>query len=145
MQMQNTLPADIVAWEQSISSLSDSKFFEMVRLYLGEVETPYNKQRLIQQLAGFVKNETNAQNIICLLDEFDIEVLTVLWFIPNATQETLVQFFSGQYTMAELFAELSNLMARLLVYEKSDEHGAKKFLKINPFICDRLSKYINLS
>ena len=145
MQMENTLPADIVAWEQSISSLSDSKFFEMVRLYLGEVETPYNKQRLIQQLAGFVKNETNAQNIISLIDEFDIEVLTVLWFIPNATQETLVQFFSGQYTMAELFAELSNLMARLLVYEKSDEHGAKKFLKINPFICDRLSKYINLS
>ena len=145
MQMENTLPADIAAWEQSISSLSDSKFFEMVRLYLGEVETPYNKQRLIQQLAGFVKNETNAQNIISLIDEFDIEVLTVLWFIPNATQETLVQFFSGQYTMAELFAELSNLMARLLVYEKSDEHGAKKFLKINPFICDRLSKYINLS
>ena len=145
MQTDNTLPADIVAWEQSISSLSDSKFFEIVRLYLGEVETPYNKQRLIQQLAGFVKNETNAQNIISLIDEFDIEVLTVLWFIPNATQETLVQFFSGQYTMAELFAELSNLMARLLVYEKSDEHGAKKFLKINPFICDRLSKYINLS
>ena len=88
MQTDNTLPADIVAWEQSISSLSDSKFFEMVRLYLGEVETPYNKQRLIQQLAGFVKNETNAQNIISLIDEFDVEVLTVLWFIPNATQET---------------------------------------------------------
>ena len=139
------MAADAAAWEQSISSLSDSKFFEIVRLYLGEVETPYNKQRLIQQLAGFVKNETNAQNIICLLDDFDIEVLTALWFIPNATQETLVQFFSGQYTMAELFGELSNLMARLLVYEKSDEYGAKKFLKINPFICDRLGKYINLS
>ena len=145
MQQEFNMAADTAAWEQSISSLSDSKFFETVRLYLGEVETPYNKQRLIQQLAGFVKNETNAQNIITLLDDFDIEVLTALWFIPNATQETLVQFFAGQYTMAELFAELSNLMARLLVYEKSDEYGAKKFLKINPFICDRLGKYINLS
>ncbi|MBO4628422.1 MAG: helicase-associated domain-containing protein [Treponema sp.] len=145
MPQEFGMAADAAAWEQSISSLSDSKFFEIVRLYLGEVETPYNKQRLIQQLAGFVKNETNAQNIICLLDDFDIEVLTALWFIPNATQETLVQFFAGQYTMAELFAELSNLMARLLVYEKSDEYGTKKFLKINPFICDRLSKYISLS
>ena len=145
MPQEFGMAADAAAWEQSISSLSDSKFFEIVRLYLGEVETPYNKQRLIQQLAGFVKNETNAQNIICLLDAFDIEVLTVLWFIPNATQETLVQFFAGQYTMAELFSELSNLMARLLVYEKSDEYGTKKFLKINPFICDRLGKYINLS
>ena len=145
MHNENQFAADVTAWEQSISSLSDSKFFEIVRLYLGEVETPYNKQRLIQQLAGFVKNETNAQNIICLLDDFDIEILTALWFIPNATQETLIEFFAGQYTMAELFAELSNLMARLLVYEKSDEYGAKKFLKINPFIYDRLGKYINLS
>ena len=145
MQIENSMAADIAAWEQSISSLSDSKFFEIVRLYLGEVETPYNKQRLIQQLAGFVKNETNAQNIICLLDDFDIEVLTALWFIPNATSETLLQFFAGQYTMAELFAELSNLMARLLVYEKTDEQGTKKFLKINPFICERLQKYIKLS
>ena len=145
MPQEYGMAAETAAWEQSISSLSDSKFFEIVRLYLGEVETPYNKQRLIQQLAGFVKNETNAKNIICLLDDFDIEVLTALWFIPNATQETLVQFFTGQYTMAELFGELSNLMARLLVYEKSDEYGTKKFLKINPFICDRLSKYISLS
>ena len=145
MPQEFGMAADAAAWEQSISSLSDSKFFEIVRLYLGEVETPYNKQRLIQQLAGFVKNETNAKNIICLLDDFDIEVLTALWFIPNATQETLVQFFAGQYTMAELFSELSNLMARLLVYEKSEEYGTKKFLKINPFICDRLGKYINLS
>ncbi|MCR5437091.1 MAG: helicase-associated domain-containing protein [Treponema sp.] len=145
MQIENSMAADIAAWEQSISSLSDSKFFEIVRLYLGEVETPYNKQRLIQQLAGFVKNETNAQNIICLLDDFDIEVITALWFIPNATSETLLQFFAGQYTMAELFAELSNLMARLLVYEKTDEQGTKKFLKINPFICERLQKYIKLS
>ena len=139
------MASDIAAWEQSISSLTDSKFFEIVRLYLGEIETPYNKQRLIQQLAGFVKNETNAQNIICLLDDFDIEVLTALWFIPNATQETLVQFFAGQYTMAELFGELSNLIARLLVYEKTDEYGTKKLLKINPFICDRLGQYISLS
>ena len=33
------MAAETAAWEQSISSLSDSKFFEIVRLYLGEVET----------------------------------------------------------------------------------------------------------
>ena len=55
MQKVNQLADDFAAWEQSISSLSDSRFFEIVRLYLGEVETPYNKQRLIEGLAGFVK------------------------------------------------------------------------------------------
>lgn len=145
MQKVNQLADDFAAWEQSISSLSDSRFFEIVRLYLGEVETPYNKQRLIEGLAGFVKNETNSKNIIALLDDFDLEVLTLLWFIPNASQETLIDFFAGQYTMAEIFAELSNLMERLLVFEKPDPYSNKKFLKINPFIRDKLSDQIKIS
>ena len=145
MQMTAQFAQEAEAWEQSISSLSDSKFFEIVRLYLGEVETPYNKQRLIEQLAGFLKNQANSQSIISLLDEFDIEILTALWFLPNATQETLIEFFTGKYSMAQVFSELSNLMARLLVYEKSEEYSAKKILKINPFIKDKLSKYISIS
>ena len=145
MQMQNQFAAEAESWVQSISSLSDSKFFEIVRLYLGEVETPYNKQRLIEQLAGFLKNESNSKSIISLLDEFDVEILTALWFIPNASSETLIEFFAGQYTMAQIFAELSNLIARLLVYEKTDEYSAKKILKINPFISDKLAKYISIS
>ena len=145
MQMSAQFAAEAEAWEQSISSLSDSKFFEIVRLYLGEVETPYNKQRLIEQLAGFLKNEANSNSIISLLDEFDIEVLTALWFLPNASQETLIDFFAGKYSMAQIFSELSNLIARLLVYEKSEEYDAKKILKINPFIKDKLSKYISIS
>ena len=59
MQIENSMAADIAAWEQSISSLSDSRFFDIMRLYLGEIETPYNKQRLIEQLAGFIKNPVN--------------------------------------------------------------------------------------
>ena len=145
MQMSDQFAKEAAAWEQSISSLSDSKFFEIVRLYLGEVETPYNKQRLIEQLAGFLKNESNSKSIISLLDEFDVEILTALWFIPNASSETLIEFFAGQYTMAQIFAELSNLIARLLVYEKTDEYSAKKILKINPFISDKLAKYISIS
>ena len=88
MQMSDQFAKEAAAWEQSISSLSDSKFFEIVRLYLGEVETPYNKQRLIEQLAGFLKNESNSKSIISLLDEFDVEILTALWFIPNASKKS---------------------------------------------------------
>ena len=75
-------------WADCISSLSDSKFFDMMRLYLGEIETPYNKQRLIEQLAGFIRKEENLTSILTLLDVFDIKVLTAISLIPNATQET---------------------------------------------------------
>ena len=86
-------------WTNCISSLPDSRFFEIMRLYLGEIETPYNKQRLIEQLAGFIKNKANSDSMIALLDEYDIKLLTALAFIPNATQETLIEFFAQEYTI----------------------------------------------
>ena len=54
-----TYPSLVEDWTESISSLPDSRFFEIMRLYLGEIETPYNKQRLIESLAGFIKNQKN--------------------------------------------------------------------------------------
>ena len=135
----------VQTWINSISSLSDSRFFEIMRLYLGEIETPYNKQRLIEQLAGFIKNETNSSNMIALLDEYDIKILTALAFIPNATQETLIEFFTQEYTMADLFTELSNLTSRLLIFEQKDEYSTKKYLRINPLIWEKLEPCIKLS
>ena len=135
----------VQTWTNCISSLPDNRFFEIMRLYLGEIETPYNKQRLIEQLAGFIKKDANSSSMIALLDEYDIKILTTLAFIPNATQETLIEFFAQEYTMAELFTELSNLMARLLVFEQKDEYSARKFLRINPIIWDKLEPYLTLS
>ena len=141
----NKSVATVEVWKECISSLSDSKFFELMRLYLGEIETPYNKQRLIEQLAGFIKKPANSDSMIALLDEYDIKLLTAIAFIPNATQETLVQFFAAEYTMADIFSGLSNLTARLFVFEQKDEYSSKKYLRINPIIWEKLEPYIKLS
>ena len=135
----------VETWSNCISSLPDNRFFETMRLYLGEIKTPYNKQRLIEQLAGFIRNDANSGSMIALLDEYDIKILTTLAFIPNATQETLIEFFAQEYTMADIFTELSNLIARLLVFEQKDEYSSKKYLRINPLIWDKLEPYIQLS
>lgn len=140
-----TYPSLVEDWTESISSLPDSRFFEIMRLYLGEIETPYNKQRLIESLAGFIKNQKNMSAMLALLDEFDIKILTAIAFIPNASQETLIEFFSHEYTMAELFAELSNLLARLMIFEKKDKYSEKKYLKINPLVWEKLEPYLQLS
>ena len=135
----------VETWTNCISSLSDSRFFEIMRLYLGEIKTPYNKQRLIEQLAGFIKNDANSTSMITLLDEYDIKILTALAFIPNATQETLIEFFAQEYTMADLFTELSNLISRLLVFEQQDSYSSKNYLRINPLLWDKLEPYLHLS
>ena len=107
---------DIADWKEAFSSLPDKQFFNTVRLYLGEIKTPYNKQRLSEQLAAFIRREENLSSMLTLLDSFDIKVLTAISLIPNATQESLADFFHGESTVTEIYAEIINLTERLLIY-----------------------------
>ena len=134
---------DINRWQEAISSLPDKQFFNTMRLYLGEIKTPYNKQRLTEQLASFIRREENLQSLLTLMDSFDVEILTALSLIPKASQETLVQFFSGTYAVTELYAEIINLTERLLIYSDKDELSGRDFLAINPLLRDSLSPYLD--
>ena len=135
---------DFTEWQENISALPDEKLFEIIRLYLGEIRTPYNKQRLIEQLAGFIRNEKNLNTMISLLDEFDIKVLTAIYYIPNADRNLLVDFFSTEYSLGDIYSELSNLTLRLLVYTEKDRYTDKRYLRINPLVSDRLEPFIRL-
>ena len=133
---------EISRWQEAISSLPDKQFFNTMRLYLGEIKTPYNKQRLTQQLAAFIKKEENLSSLLTLLDSFDITVLTAISLIPNATQETLVDFFHTEYSITEIYAEIINLIERLLIYKEKSDTG-KEFIKLNPLICENLLPYLD--
>ncbi|WP_022932958.1 helicase-associated domain-containing protein [Treponema bryantii] len=135
--------SEISRWQEAIASLPDKQFFNTMRLYLGEIKTPYNKQRLTEQLASFIRREENLQSILTLMDSFDVEILTALSLIPKASQETLIQFFSGAYTITELYAEIINLTERLLIYTDKDEISGKEFLAINPLLRDSLNPYLD--
>lgn len=138
-----TTENSINKWADAMSALPDKQFFNTMRLYLGEIKTPYNKQRLIQQLAGFVRNPQNAKSIITLLDRFDVEVLTAISLIPQVTQETLVEFFKGTYSVTELYAEILNLTERLIIYKEVQQYSTKEIFYINPLLADDLKPFLN--
>ncbi len=69
---QKASVAEIVQWRESVATLPDTHFFEIIRMYLGEVKTPYNKQKLIEELSSFLRREENKKVIISLLSEQDI-------------------------------------------------------------------------
>ena len=133
---------EINRWAEAISSLPDKQFFNTMRLYLGEIKTPYNKQRLTQQLAAFIKKEENITSLLTLLDSFDITVLTAISLIPNTTQETIVEFFHTEYSVTEIYAEIINLIERLLIYKEKSDSG-KELIKINPLIRENLLPYLD--
>ena len=97
---------EILKWQEAISSLPDKQFFNTMRLYLGEIKTPYNKQRLTQQLAAFIKREENLSSLLTLIDSFDVTILTAISLIPNPTQQTLIEFFRTEYSVTDLYAEI---------------------------------------
>ncbi len=132
-------------WCNIISSLPDENFFEIIRLYLGEVKTPYNKHRLVEQLASFIRNEKNLETIICFLDEFDIKILTAIHFIPNATTKLLADFFIKDYSLSDIYSQISNLTLRLLIYSEKAGDSEKKYLRINPLVLDKLEPLLKIS
>ena len=133
---------EISLWQEAISSLPDKQFFNTMRLYLGEIKTPYNKQRLTQQLASFIKKKENLTSLLTLLDSFDITILTAISLIPNASQETLVDFFKNEYPVTEIYAEIINLIERLVIYKYTSDTG-KELLKINPLLRNNILPYLN--
>lgn len=141
--MQNTTSG--LVWQESISSLNDEKFFEVMNLYLGKIKTPYNRQRLIEQLVSFLKTEENYKSIISLLDEFDVKILTAIAYIPNVTEEILLSFFGTDYSLVEIVGELSNLQERLIIFYQQDSYSNKKFIRFNPFLQDKIEPFINLN
>ena len=44
----------VMLWRESFLFLEENHFFEIMKMYLGEIKTPYNKQKLIANLEGFL-------------------------------------------------------------------------------------------
>jgi hypothetical protein len=135
----------IMLWRENLEILSDDKFFNLIHIYLGEVKTPYNKQRLIEQLSTFFHKEENRQNLFTLLDNFDREIITAISLIPAATQDKILTFFSGEYTQAALCTRLLNLHDRLIIYTDYQTSPQKPHIMLNPVIEDLLLPCTNIS
>ncbi|MCR5187854.1 MAG: helicase-associated domain-containing protein [Treponema sp.] len=135
---------EIAKWQEAIAALSDKQFFDTMRLYLGEIKTPYNKQRLTEQLASFIHKPENIQKALTMMDAFDVKILTAVSILPQVTCELLIDFFAPEYSVTEIYAEVINLTERLFIYKLQDKYSEKVFLYINPFFKDGLKDYLNV-
>lgn len=137
--------ATIAQWQNAVLSLDEHQFFDIMRLYLGEIKTPYNKQRLTEQLASFIHNEENQENILSLLDSVDLSLISAVRFIENPTKEVLSEFFSGEYQLADIYFELSNLVSRLILFIQKDVYSGKEYYRINPLLEEKIGPLISVS
>ena len=135
----------IIDWRESIALLPDNHFFEIIRMYLGEIKTPFNKQKLIEALGAFLRHEENRRTLVSLLSESDLKLISAVKYISGATQEKLFSFFAETFSFAQLYERLLNLEERLILYRKSDRAGGKTVIAINPHLEDDLEPYTKQS
>lgn len=133
----------IIQWRESFCTLPDKFFFELVRIYLGEVKTPYNKQKLAEEIGAFLRKKETRDSIVKFLDGTDIKILTAIKFLNEPDIEKLENFFSSSIQQGDFYSAVASLEERLLIFSVHVKNE-KNLIKINPYLEDDLSGLLNL-
>ena len=84
--MKTSSVRDILCWREFLTAMDETSFFGLMRLYLGEIKTPYNKQKLIESLTSFLHKEENRRVLIKLLSREELMIIGAVLYIPFCTK-----------------------------------------------------------
>jgi hypothetical protein len=127
-------------WKSSLMLLPDNAFFDLMRSVFGNVKTPFNKQRLLEDLAAFLNKEEIRRNITAYISVNDAKLIAAVAALHEPGPEDIEGFFAGEFSFAELHAMLLNLEERLIIYRFSQE--GIRHLALNPLLESILDPYI---
>ena len=123
--------------------MDEPGFFGLMRLYLGEIKTPYNKQKLIEALTSFLHKEENRRVLIKLLSREELMIIGAVLYIPFCTKEKTAAFFSPTFSFAFLHNVFLNLEERLILFRRKDAENAKEYFDVNPLLLSDIEPLIN--
>lgn len=105
-------------WKAIVLSLPDDDFFSIMRNYLGEIKTPFNKHILVEKLLAFLTREETINRIIALISSEDAYILTLIYFLDEPDIKTLYEFLQDSTSFLEVQHRLLNLEERLLTIKE---------------------------
>ena len=124
--------SSVSVWKDALLKLSDKHFFNLVRLYLGPVKTPFSKQKLADSLAAFLRKPEVRKNILAALDGLDLKLITGVFVLTEPDRMKLVRLFSGEYSFPELYDRILNLEERLLIFRTGESSSSG--YRVNPYL-----------
>ena len=132
-------------WKEAMLQLPERTFFLLMRLYLGEIKTPFNKQRLVENLGGFLSKAETQQTMVESLDRLDILILTAVYMLPTPNRGSLQIFLSSE---PALQTRLINLEERLILYRDYYYDDYDRLINnycINPFLKKAIEPLLDLA
>lgn len=128
--------SSVLAWKEALSRLSDKHFFHLMRLYLGQIKTPFNKQGLVDSLAAFLRNPDVRKNMLACLDGFDLRLISGVFFLSEPDRMKLARLFASEYPFSDVYNRILNLEERLLIFRMGEDSTAG--YRVNPYLEDEL-------
>lgn len=114
---------ELEEWKKIILALPDHVFFDIVRNYLGDIKTPFNKHNLVDQLGNFLLESETVEKILSLLDEDDAVMLSAVSLMENSTLQQLYQLFRDD-EYYKFYSHLLNLEERMLICSRKGNDGS---------------------
>ncbi len=105
------------SWKRALVTLPDTTFFAWMRHYLGPLQTPFNKQNLIQDLIQRVSSPEAARVRRFLLTESDLDILAALKHLGPTSAPDLANWLD--LSEAVLRLRLLNLEERLWLFHQT--------------------------
>ena len=123
-------------------ALPEGNFFELLRSVFGNIKTPFNKQKLLDDLYALLCRDEIRKTIAMFINEQDHKLIAAIALLNEPGAEDLEEFFYGELSKAEVNALLVNLEERLIVYRFRASPDEKTMrLAINPVLKEVLSPF----
>ena len=123
------------SWKTVFNSLSDSSFLKASRHYIGPINTPYNKQELIDRLSSFFSNAEVIENSRKYIDHDDAYFLSVIHLMSAPSTEINISKIIKNKSRLYIREKLLNLQERFIIWKNPDTFGleltplGEKFVK----------------
>jgi len=133
----------ISSWKNNLLSLPDAIFFDIMRNYLGDLKTPFNKHDLMRSLTSMIMKKEVQSRLFELIDEEDSRLLTAVCLLKSPTISDLFCFTKKFYSFLDLYNRVENLQQRLLLcIEYPEKSGWKdeKIIRVNPLFEEELKE-----
>ena len=118
-------------WKSAIMNLP--YFFDLAQSIFGTIKTPYNKQRLMDDLLAFLSRDDIRKTISLYIDEEDQKLITAVVLLDNPSQAELEDFFLGEKNPIVLKGLILNLEERLIFFRFNDDRGTQRYA-LNPVL-----------
>ncbi|MDR1654861.1 MAG: hypothetical protein LBR96_02595 [Treponema sp.] len=127
-------------WKSALLTLHEGAFFELMRSVFGKIETPFNKQRLVEDLAAFLSRPDIQETIGAYIGEEEALLIAAVGLLGFPRPEDLDSFFDGGFSFSRLQDLILNMEERFILYRFRDEGISR--LALNPVLEKLLGPWV---